>query len=146
MNQYSFNKICKKVKPKEKHLNKILLSFVSGGVLAVLLQGISSLLFYEFAFSKEDANLITTFGFIATVILFTGLGLYDVGAQYLGAGLFIPISGFANSLSSSALEAKNEGLIYGIGSNMFKLAGSVLTYGFVTAYILAILTYIIQGR
>ena len=110
------------------------------------MQGISSLLFYEFAFSKEDANLITTFGFIATVILFTGLGLYDVGAQYLGAGLFIPISGFANSLSSSALEAKNEGLIYGIGSNMFKLAGSVLTYGFVTAYILAILTYIIQGR
>lgn len=144
MNEYRFAQICKKVKKKEKHWKNIFIAFISGGILGVLFQGVSSLLSYAFELQKNDANLISTYILIFITILSTGLGIYDKAAQYLGAGSFIPISGFANSLSSSAMECRSEGLVYGIGSNMFKLAGSVLTYGFVTAYFLAILYYIAE--
>ena len=83
---------------------------------------------------------------IITIILITciltGVGVYDKIAKYLGAGIFIPITGFANSMCSSALESKTEGLIFGIGSNMFKLAGSVITYGVVSAYLVSLVRYI----
>ena len=142
MNEYRFAQICKATKKKEKHLKNIVIAFISGGILSLVFQGISSLLFRYFNFNLKDANLISTYILIVITILLTGIGKYDNFAQYLGAGLFIPISGFANSLSSSAMESRSEGLIYGIGSNMFKLAGSVLTYGFVTAYFLALLAYV----
>lgn len=144
MNQYRFTQICKKTRKKEKHYKNILIAFLSGGILAIILQAISSLLFYEFNVEKDKANLLVTYLYIFITILSTGLGIYDKAAQHLGAGLFIPISGFANSLSSSALECRNEGLIYGVGSNIFKLAGSVLTYGIITAYILALLVYFFE--
>ena len=142
MNQYRFAQITKKIKKKEKHQKNILISFIGGGTLACIVQGVSSLLLYEFNLPKSNANLFATYLVIFITILLTGLGVYDRASQYLGAGLFIPISGFANSLSSCALECKNEGLVYGIGTNMFKLAGSVLTYGFVTSYLLALFVYI----
>jgi hypothetical protein len=69
--------------------------------------------------------------------------IFDKIAQKCGAGTFVPISGFANALTSSALECKSEGIIYGIGSNMFKLAGSVITYGIVSAYLLGIVRYVV---
>ena len=82
--------------------------------------------------------------FIASASLLTGFGVYDRLGQIAGAGLFIPITGFSNSLTSSAIECKNEGLIYGIGSNMFKLAGSVITYGIVSAITLSAITYLVR--
>ena len=76
--------------------------------------------------------------------LLTGLGIYDKLVQKCGAGLFIPISGFANSLTSCAMEGRSEGPIYGIGSTMFKLAGSVLTYGIAAAYTLGLLRWVVS--
>ena len=92
-------------------------------------------------FSDENAVTITIFIFIFSAALLTGLGVYDKIAKNAGAGLFVPITGFSNALTSSALECKHEGLIYGIGSNMFKLAGSVITYGIVSAILLSLITY-----
>jgi stage V sporulation protein AC len=86
--------------------------------------------------------MLVTIIFITALL--TGFGIFDKISQNTGAGSFIPISGFANALTSSALESKSEGLIYGIGSNMFKLAGSVITYGIVSAYILGILRYFVM--
>ena len=80
----------------------------------------------------------------ATALL-TGLGIYDKLAQKCGASLnFIPISGFANSLTSCAMEGRSEESIYGIGSTMFKLAGSVLTYGIAAAYTLGLLRWVVS--
>ena len=83
--------------------------------------------------------MVITIILIAAIL--TGLCVYDKLGQKFGAGMFIPITGFANALTSCALEGKTEGLIYGIGTNMFKLAGSVLTYGISTAYLLGIVRY-----
>lgn len=124
-------------------LKNACMAFVSGGTLAV----ISQFLFFQmqdwFSLSKENAVAAVVILIIMVTSLLTGLGIYDKLAQYCGAGLFIPISGFANALASSALESKSEGLIYGIGTNMFKLAGSVITYGIVSAYVFGIIRYFI---
>ena len=86
---------------------------------------------------------------VVTIILIaailTGIGVFDKAAQVCGAGLFVPITGFANSLTSCALEGKTEGFIYGIGGNMFKLAGSVLTYGIASAFVFGSIRYLLFG-
>ena len=76
--------------------------------------------------------------------LLTALGLFDKIGQRAGAGTYIPISGFANALTSCAIEGRSEGLIFGIGSNMFKLAGSVIVYGISSAIIYSIFYYFLS--
>lgn len=88
---------------------------------------------------KEDRTIIIMFIFIFISALLTGLGLFDNLVQIFGAGLFVPITGFSNAVCSEALEYKSEGPIYGVGANMFKLAGSVLTYGIFTSIILSLI-------
>ena len=143
MNKQRFNDIVEKTKDKKDKVGSALVAFVSGGMVAVIGQLFFD--FYSIILNVNEKNSLTlmlvTIIFIAALL--TGIGVFDKLAQKCGAGTFIPISGFANALTSSALESKSEGLIYGIGSNMFKLAGSVITYGIVSAYILGILRYII---
>ena len=74
--------------------------------------------------------------------LLTGFGVYDRIGQFAGAGTIVPITGFANSMASSALESKSEGIIVGIIMNMFKLAGSVIVVGVLSAYILGLIRYL----
>lgn len=125
-------------------LRNAIVAFVVGGLLAVASQFLFEILQSTLDFSKSNASSLVIIIIIILTSFLTGLGVYDSLAQFCGAGLFIPISGFANSLASSALESKSEGLIYGIGSNMFKLAGSVITYGIVSVYILGIIRYFLN--
>ena len=124
--------------PSKLKLKNIIMAFVWGGCMGVagqlVLEGYMSALNLSF----QQATAPTLMTFIASASLLTGLGVYDRLGQIAGAGLFIPITGFSNSLTSCALESKSEGLIYGIGSNMFKLAGSVLTYGIVSSFVLGV--------
>lgn len=119
-----------------------LIAFVSGGILAILSQLIFEILTFKIGIDEKAANSIVILLIIITTSFFTGIGVYDKVSHICGAGLFIPISGFANAMCSSAMEYKGEGLIYGIGSNMFKLTGSVITYGIVSAYIFASIQYL----
>ena len=77
--------------------------------------------------------------------LFTALGFFDKWVTFARCGLIIPITGFSHSMMSAALEYKKEGPIYGIGSNAFKLAGSVILYGVVSAWTFGIIRLIIGG-
>ncbi len=141
MNEIHLKKVADRHQPKQHRMRNTLLAFLFGGTLAVICQFMADFLIEQFMFSSEDAVLITILSVIFLTAVLTGLGIYDKAAQFLGAGLFIPISGFANSLTSQALESKSEGLIMGIGSNMFKLAGSVLTYGIVAAIVFGAIRY-----
>lgn len=126
------------VAPTQKRKNAIY-AFLSGGILSVVFQYVAfGLLRF---FNEQEANTITLLILIFLASLLTGIGVYDELAIRCGAGLFVPISGFANALASSALECKHEGFIYGIGSNMFKLAGSVITYGIVSAIVFSAIRY-----
>ena len=87
--------------------------------------------------------MITIFIFIAS--LSTALGFFDTLVTKFKCGLLIPITGFAHAMTSSSLDYKNEGPIYGIGSNMFKLAGSVIIYGIVSAWLFGTIRYLLGG-
>ena len=124
--------------PSKLKLKNIIMAFVWGGCMGVAGQLVLEGYMNALNLSLQQATAPTLMTFIASASLLTGFGVYDRLGQIAGAGLFIPITGFSNSLTSSALESKSEGLIYGIGSNMFKLAGSVLTYGIVASYVLGL--------
>ena len=87
--------------------------------------------------------MIIIFIFIAS--LCTGLGFFDKLVTKFKCGLLIPITGFAHSMTSSSMDYRTEGPIYGIGSNMFKLAGSVILYGVLSAFIFGTIRYLIGG-
>ena len=139
MNQIELHEISSRHQVNDHKARKALIAFISAGMLAVSGQLLNDWLMIYF--SKENAGILTILFFIFIAAILTGMGIYDKLAKYAGAGLFIPITGFSNALSSSALECKREGLIYGIGSNMFKLAGSVITYGIVSAIVFSLITY-----
>jgi stage V sporulation protein AC len=76
-------------------------------------------------------------------VLLTSLGVYDHIAQWAGAGTAVPVTGFANSMASAALEHRTEGYVLGVGSNMFKLAGSVIVFGVFSAFVIALIRTLI---
>ena len=129
--------------PQKAKLKNVVLAFVWGGCIGVTGQLVLAGFMNGMNLSLQQATAPMQMIFIAAASLLTGFGVYDRLGQHAGAGLFIPITGFSNSLSSCALESKSEGLIYGIGSSMFKLAGSVLTYGIVAAYVLGIIRMVL---
>lgn len=143
MNLKELNDISEIHSMKEKRFKHMILAFLSGGILSVFGQLLMEL-FKIWDYSEKDASslMIVTIVFLASFL--TGIGIYDKLAQKFGAGMFVPISGFANALTSSAMEGKSEGLIYGIGTRMFSLAGSVITYGVVSAYVLGMIRYLVS--
>lgn len=142
MNKQRFKNITQQTISNKGKLTNALRAFLVGGTIALIGQALYDL--YTMVFEIPDKNALSLM--LVTIIfvtaLLTGFGVFDSISQYAGAGSFIPISGFSNALTSSALESRSEGLIFGIGSNMFKLAGTVITYGIVSAYILGILRYL----
>lgn len=144
MDKKEFHRLVKEEKIKPKRLKNTGLAFLMGGFLGLLGQGMYQFFDEVLKFSTADANTMTYLIFIFVAALLTGIGIYDNLAQTFGAGVFIPITGFANSLASEALETKSEGMIYGIGSNIFKLAGSVLAYGTIASFILASLYHLVE--
>ena len=118
-------------------------AFISGGVIGLLGEAIIEILCH-FEMSRNDAATIMIVIFIFLASLFTALGFFDKLVTKFKCGLLIPITGFAHSMTSSALDYKEEGPIYGIGSNMFKLAGSVILYGVISAWIFGTIRYLIE--
>lgn len=140
----SYQKIGERQTISSTKIKHSIIAFLSGGMMGFIAQIIFSLLTRYFSFSETMASNYITLGVIILTSMLSGIGIYDKLAQICGAGLFVPISGFANALTSCAIEYKNEGLIYGIGSNMFKLAGSVITYGIVSVYIFGLIRYFLN--
>jgi stage V sporulation protein AC len=104
-------------------------------------QGIQNFYINVLNFSEKDAGNPTAGTLILISALLTGLGVYDKLGQFAGAGSAVPITGFANSMTSAAIEHRSEGVVLGVATNMFKLAGSVIVFGVVAAYIVGIIRY-----
>ena len=137
----SFKKIKQEYTLPSHKVRNAIVAFVSGGCIGLFGQILLFVYLDVMHMSLEEANTLMIMTIIFCSFLLTGLGVFDKIAQYCGAGTFIPISGFANALVSSAMESKHEGPIYGVGSNMFKLAGSVITYGISSAILVALLRF-----
>lgn len=95
-----------------------------------------------FDMSAKQAGNPTVAVMILLSVILTCLGVYDKLAQWAGAGSAVPVTGFANSMCSAAIEHRSEGLVLGVGANMFKLAGSVIVFGVVAAFIVGIIYWV----
>ena len=108
-------------------------------------EGIIELLFCLYHISRTEASTFMIIIMIFIASLSTALGFFDKLVTKFKCGLLIPITGFAHSMTSAALDYKKEGPIYGIGSNIFKLAGSVILYGVVAAWFFGMVRFLIGG-
>jgi stage V sporulation protein AC len=135
------NKI-KTYQPKPPYLLNCMKAFVVGGLICTLGQGIQNMYMHFFNFTEKTAGNPTVATLILISALLTGFGIYDRIGQFAGAGSAVPVTGFANSMTSAALEHRSEGLVLGVATNMFKLAGSVIVFGVVAAYVVGIIRYV----
>ncbi len=117
------------------------LAFVFGGSICFIGQLLSYLYSY-IGFTEENSYLLVTVTMIFLSALLTGLGVYDSIARYAGAGTLVPVTGFANSVVSSAIDTKSEGLILGVGSKIFTVAGPVILYGVISGTLFGVIYYI----
>ena len=145
MNKEEYQKLVKKHEPKENKLENTIMAFLIGGFVGFLVEGIIQIIMNVWKISRVGASTWTCLIVIFVASLFTALGFFDNWMSKAKAGLLLPTTGFAHSVSSSALDYKKEGLITGFGSNFFKLAGSVILYGILSAFILVIVRVIIGG-
>jgi len=95
-------------------------------------------------FKKETAGYYEMLVLILLSVILTGLGLYSKLAKYAGAGTLVPITGFANSVASPAIEFQKEGQVFGVGCRIFSIAGPVVLYGILSSWILGIIYWIFQ--
>jgi stage V sporulation protein AC len=145
MNKDEYNKFIKKYIPQENYVKNALITFVAGGLI-----GLSSELLLEgyslwFHVSRKESGILVILTLITISSILTALGVMDNFATKLKSALIIPITGFAHSITSAALEYRKEGLVTGIGANIFKLAGTVILYGIVSVYFFGLIRLLILG-
>lgn len=135
-----FQQLYEQSKPKPNILLNSFRAFWTGGLICIVGEVIYDILIY-FGIEKFEAMAFESILMILIGSILTGLGIYDKIGDYAGAGSVVPITGFANSIVSPAIEFKKEGFVFGVASKMFVIAGPVLVYGITSSFILGLLYY-----
>lgn len=130
-----------KSQPKRSIFKNMVKAFIVGGIICLIAQIIKTI-FLNF-FDENLSTTLSTLSMIMIASILTAFGVYDKIGQFAGAGTIIPITGFANSVTSSAMEYKSEGVVTGIINNMLKLAGSIIVTGAISAFVVATILYFI---
>lgn len=143
MDSKKYKELVEKHKPKENKILNLVKAFVIGGLFGIL--GNFLIEFYSkvLNISSSTASVVMIVTLVFLACLFTALGFFDSFVKFGKMGVIIPITGFAHSMQSAALDSKSEGLVMGIGSNIFKLAGSVILFGVVSSIIAGIIRYFV---
>lgn len=131
------------ISPKTNEKRSLLRAFWVGGVICIVGQAIRYALQYIFGLYGDLLSGVTSVILIFIGSLLTGLGVYDRIGKYAGGGSIVPITGFANSIVSPAMEFKSEGFIYGLASKMFTVAGPIIVFGISGSVLVGIIYYIV---
>lgn len=137
--QQEYQAFVKKREPKRPVLKNSLKAFLVGGIICTIGQAVKWFYMTFFNFSEVAAADPTVATMIILAVILTALGVYDQIAQYGGSGSIVPITGFANTLTAAALDHRSEGFVLGVGGNMFKIAGPVITYGVFSAFVISLI-------
>ncbi len=140
-----YHEIVKKHTPKEDTMKNAIIAFIYGGIFGASSEFLLRLYMIWLNIPRKEAGVAVILTLIIIASILTALGIFDICVAKLKSALIIPITGFAHSMTSAAMEYRKEGLILGIGANIFKLAGSVILYGIVSVYVFGILRIIILG-
>lgn len=143
MKKEQYQQLEQQVTPKPPYLKNIVKAFFVGGLICTIGQAVSLFYMIFFNFTEQTAGNPTVATMVFFAMILTGLGLYKKIGQFAGAGSAVPVTGFGNAVISAAIEHKSEGYVLGVGGNLFKLAGSVVLFGVVSAFFVALVKYIL---
>jgi stage V sporulation protein AC len=138
-----YNKMADKASPPSPKIKNCLKAFLIGGGICTFGQLLNRG-FEKLNFSEDAVKALTPSTLIVIAAVLTGIGVFDKIAKHAGAGTIVPITGFANSVVSPALEFKSEGIVMGTGANIFKIAGPVIAYGTFAAVVYGVICYIFR--
>lgn len=138
-----YNKIVTKNSPKSKLFVNCIKAFLIGGAICTIGQGFTDL-YAMFGAAEKDSKTLCSVTLIFIGILLTAIGVYDKIAKHGEAGTLVPITGFANAVSSPAIEFKSEGYIAGLGAKLFIIAGPVIVYGVSASIIYGFVLWILS--
>lgn len=124
-----YNKYVEEVSPKSPIFKNCIWAFFVGGGICCLGQALIDVYTNFLALEEKDASTLCSVTLVFIAVLLTGLGVFDNIARHAGAGTLVPITGFANSVASPAIDSKSEGFVLGVGAKIFTVAGPVLLYG-----------------
>lgn len=138
-----YGKMAKRASPASPVFMDCLNAFLVGGFICAFAQGLTEW-FKAVGMNEEQYKALTLVILIAITAILTGFGVFDKIAKHAGAGTMVPITGFANSIVSPAMEFKTEGYVLGTAANMFKLAGPVIVFGCGSAVVYGLISYIFK--
>ena len=139
-----YNQILDNEQIKRPIIKNAIKAFIIGGLICVFGELLIMLFNKVFKIDEDTSKMIMSLVLVSITAILTGFGVFDKIGEVAGAGTIIPITGFANSLTSSALESKSEGIITGILTNMFKLAGAVIATAIISAFIVGSIIYFVR--
>ena len=134
----------KEITPKSNLGMRMIKAFLVGGVICLLGQAIINTAVNMYGLDKEQAGSWCALILVFLSVLLTGFNIYPQIVKFGGAGALVPITGFANSVASAAIEYKKEGQVYGIGCKIFTIAGPVILYGIFSSWVLGVIYWIMR--
>ncbi len=141
LNQNYINYV-KGVSPKTNQKRSLLHAFLVGGIICSIGQTFRFILEFGLNLSGDELSSYVSMIMIFIGAFLTGLGVYDRIGKFAGGGSIVPITGFANSVVSPAMEFKTEGYIYGTAAKMFVIAGPIIVFGIASSVLVGILYFI----
>lgn len=138
-----YNEYVKQVTPKSNLFLDMAKAFLVGGIICTIGQALTTL-FMNNGLDKDTANSWTLVVLIGATVILTGLNIFSKIAKFGGAGALVPITGFANSVASPAIEYKKEGQVFGIGCKIFTIAGPVILYGILSSWVLGAIYWVLK--
>jgi len=144
LNQKDYQQYVNKKAPKPNYIKNCIWAFMVGGLICTLGQAISNT-FVNFGLDKKSVASATAIVLVFLGAFLTGLGIYDKIGKRAGAGSIVPITGFANSIVSPAMEFKREGYVFGVAAKMFIIAGPVLVYGFGSSILVGLIYLLLKS-
>ena len=140
-----YNKILDNEEVKRPILKNSIFAFIIGGLICLFGEVLIVIFNKWLNIELKTSQMLMALVLVSIAAILTGFGVFDKIGEIAGAGTIVPITGFANSLTSSALESKSEGIINGILTNMFKLAGAIIVAGIVSSFIVGTIIFLIRG-
>lgn len=144
MKKETYKKYVEARAPRSPILKDSVFAFLSGGAICAFAEGLKNI-YLSLGLSEEDGGTLVSVTLIFIAVLLTGLGVFDNIAKYAGAGTLVPITGFANSVASPAIDSRGEGTVLGVGAKIFTVAGPVLLYGIFTGALYGVVYWALRA-
>jgi len=138
-----YSEMVKQASPNSPIFMDCIKAFISGGIICTIGQQLLNL-YTGMDISEKDAAVWVSITLIGLSALLTALGIYEKLGKFCGAGTIVPITGFANSVVSPAVEFKKEGMVFGMAAKMFIVAGPVIVYGTLTSMLVGFVYYFVK--